>query len=62
LLAQQFLGVSSMSVPGHRDPAQGWLIFFFVCFAMVVFGLGVFANFTYDVNAPDVPAAGGGGH
>jgi len=51
-----------MSAPGHRDPAQGWLIFFFVCFAMVVFGLGIFAKFTYDVDAPDVPAAGGGGH
>lgn len=51
-----------MSAPGHRDPAQGWLIFFFVCFAMVVFGIGVFAKFTYDVDAPEVTTSGGGGH
>lgn len=51
-----------MSAPGHKDPAQGWLTFFFVCFAMVVFGIGVFAMSTYDVNAPEPTATGGGGH
>ena len=51
-----------MSAPGHKDPAQGWLTFFFDCFAIVVFGIGVYAKATYDVNAPEVPAAGGGGH
>ncbi len=51
-----------MSAPGHRDPAHGWLIFFFVCFAMVVFGIGVFTSMTYDVNAPEPTAGAGGGH
>jgi len=62
LLQQKFSGVFLMSAPGHRDPAQGWLTFFFVCFAMVVFGIGVFAMSTYDVNAPEPTATGGGGH
>lgn len=51
-----------MSAGEHNDPAKGWLIFFFVCFAIVIFGIGVFAKFTYDVNAPEPTAAAGGGH
>jgi hypothetical protein len=43
----------------HKDPASKWLIFFFVCFGMVVLSIGVFAAFTYKVDAPEeAPAAG----
>jgi len=43
----------------HQDPSSKWLIFFFVCFGMTVLAIGVFAAFTYNVNAPEVaPEAG----
>ena len=37
-----------------------WLTFFLVCFAIVVFGIGVWALFCYKVN--DTAAPSGGGH
>ncbi len=43
----------------HKDPSSRWLIFFFVCFGMTVFAIGVFAAFTYNANAPEAaPEAG----
>jgi hypothetical protein len=50
-----------MSEAGHSDPSKKWLLFFFVCFGMTVFAIGVFAMFTYKVDAPDAPASGGHG-
>ena len=43
----------------HQDPSSKWLIFFFVCFGLTVFAIGVFAAFTYKVDAPEAaPEAG----
>jgi len=47
----------------HKDPSAKWLIFFFVCFGLTVLSIGVFALFTYKVDAPEPGQdAGGGGH
>jgi hypothetical protein len=46
----------------HKDPSSNWLIFFFVCFGLTVFAIGVFAMFTYDANAPEPTQEGGGHH
>ncbi|HEY9758509.1 MAG TPA: hypothetical protein V6C97_25310 [Oculatellaceae cyanobacterium] len=43
----------------HKDPSSKWLVFFFVCFGMVVFAIGVFAAFTYNANAPEAAPEGG---
>lgn len=51
-----------MSDATHKDPSQGWLIFFMVCFVLVVFGIGLVARFTYDANAPEPKGPSGGGH
>jgi len=45
----------------HNDPSMKWLIFFFVCFGLSVFAIGVIALFTYKCNAPEAPASGGHG-
>jgi hypothetical protein len=45
----------------HKDPAQGWLIFFFVCFGIVLLGIVIF--FARDVNdQSNAPAESGGHH
>jgi len=45
----------------HKDPSQGWLIFFFVCFGIVLLGIVIF--FARDVNNQgDAPAESGGHH
>ncbi|MDZ4834515.1 MAG: hypothetical protein SGJ27_12120 [Candidatus Melainabacteria bacterium] len=49
----------------HSNTSQQWLIFFFVCFGMSVFAIGVWACFNYDVHTATLPpgaASGGGGH
>ena len=43
----------------HQDPSSKWLTFFFVCFGMTVFAIGVFALFTYHVDAPEGAAEAG---
>ncbi len=50
-----------MVEPTHKDPSQGWLILFFVCFIVSVFGIGVWQlAFHYDPDAvQDAPAAHG---
>jgi hypothetical protein len=50
-----------MSGTEHKDPSKAWLFFFFVCFILTVFGIGIFAKFTYNVDAPTPQAAGGHG-
>ena len=50
-----------MSEAGHSDPSKKWLFFFFVCFGVTVFAIGVFALFNYKVDAPDAPVSGGHG-
>lgn len=42
----------------HNDPSNGWLIFFFVCFAFVLLGIVLF--FARDINSetPSKPSAG----
>lgn len=45
----------------HNDPSQKWLTFFFVCFGLTVLAIGVFALFTYKVDAPDAAVSGGHG-
>ena len=42
----------------HRDPSNGWLIFFFVCFAIVLIGIAVF--FARDINKEPAPDAAKG--
>lgn len=50
-----------MTETTHKDPSNGWLIFFFVCFALVL--IGIVAFFARDINSePEVkPASGGHG-
>ncbi len=50
-----------MSAPTHKDPSQTWLIFFFVCFTLVVGMIGLWALLAYHVDDGTAPA-GGGGH
>jgi hypothetical protein len=42
----------------HKDPSSSWLIFFFVCFALVLLGIVFF--FARDINSetPSKPSAG----
>ena len=47
-----------MSDATHKDTSKGWLIFFFICFALVVLAIGLFAAFTYKVNAPEPHPSG----
>jgi len=50
-----------MTVSEHQDPSNRWLIFFFVCFALILIGIVVF--FARDVNKePEVKPASGGAH
>lgn len=44
----------------HTDTSFNWLIFFFVCFAIIM-AIGVWAIFCYNCNAP-APQPGSGGH
>jgi hypothetical protein len=49
-----------MSAQTHKDPSKGWLLLFFVCFVLSVFGIGVWQLATgYNPDTPDAPAAGG---
>jgi len=50
-----------MSETAHKDPSSNWLIFFFVCFALVMLGIVIF--FARDINKeqPAKPAGGHGG-
>ena len=50
-----------MSAETHNDPSRRWLTFFFVCFTLTVFAIGVWACFCYKADAPDAPASGGHG-
>lgn len=49
-----------MTEKAHHDTSHAWLIFFMVCFAITVLGIGVWALCCYDVNKK--PAAPTGGH
>lgn len=51
-----------MSDAPHHDTSRGWLIFFFICFALTVLSIGVFAMFTYNANAPEPTTVQSGGH
>lgn len=53
-----------MSTAGHEDSSQKWLTFFFVCFAITVLGIGLYAIYAHN-NAPSAeegkePAGGHG--
>jgi hypothetical protein len=49
-----------MSEAAHEhDSSPRWLVFFFVCF-VIVMAIGLVAIFTYDANAPEQAPAGGG--
>ncbi|HEY9787208.1 MAG TPA: hypothetical protein V6D17_17595 [Candidatus Obscuribacterales bacterium] len=53
-----------MAETAHRDPAKGWIIFFFICFAIVVFAIGAIQLIpgVYDANPPEPTVTKGGGH
>ncbi len=48
-----------MTESAHKDPSSNWLIFFFVCFALVMLGIVIF--FARDINKEqqNKPAPGG---
>ncbi len=50
-----------MTETEHKDPASNWLIFFFVCFGIVLLGIVIF--FARDINKEEpakvAPAHGG---
>ena len=50
-----------MTETAHKDPASNWLIFFFVCFALIMLGIVIF--FARDINKEEplkaAPAHGG---
>lgn len=48
-----------MSESGHDNSANKWLTFFMVCFALTM-AIGIWAIFTYNVNAPEAKPSGGG--
>lgn len=50
-----------MSSEHHSDASHNWLIFFMVCFWLIM-GIGLWAIFCYDVNKQDEKPSGGGGH
>ncbi len=35
-----------------QDTSLGWIKFFFICFFLVVFGIGIYAAFNYKANPP----------
>lgn len=45
-----------MSDSEHKDSSQDWLTFFFVCFAITVLGIGLFAVYLH-MNASDEEGA-----
>jgi hypothetical protein len=48
-----------MTTETHSKANEIWLIFFFICFVIVLVGIGLLAVCTYNVNAPEgKPAAG----
>lgn len=49
-----------MAEVSRSNGSLGWLMFFFVCFILVM-SIGAFAIFTYDANAPE-PQPGSGAH
>ncbi len=55
-----------MSEVAHSNTSAKWLAFFFVCFSIAIFGIGLWALFFYDVKeaqkSPAEQAGGGGGH
>lgn len=57
-----------MSESAHSNTSQQWLIFFFVCFAMSVFAIGVWAAFNPTISLDQGgyirtgTGGGGGGH
>lgn len=44
----------------HSDSSHNWLIFFMVCFWLIM-AIGIWAIFSYNCNAPE-PKPSGGGH
>ncbi len=47
-----------MTETAHKDPSSNWLIFFFICFALVLLGIVIF--FARDINKePETKPAGG---
>jgi hypothetical protein len=48
------------STENQSDPSRNWLIFFVICFWLVM-GIGIWAVFCYNCNAPE-SKPGGGGH
>lgn len=49
-----------MSSAKHVDPSSQWLVFFFVCFGLVMLGIVLF--FARDFNSQQTPAPASGGH
>ena len=49
-----------MSAGKHSDASSKWLVFFFVCFAIVLLGIVIF--FARDYNSQQSQAPSSGGH
>jgi len=49
-----------MTASEHQDPSSRWLIFFFVCFAIVLIGIVVF--FARDINKDTETPGSSGTH
>lgn len=47
------------STEQHNDSSHNWLIFFMVCF-WIIMAIGVWAIFSYNCNAPEQKPSGGG--
>lgn len=43
----------------HSDVSGAWLIFFFVCFGIVVLGIGVYTAINSSTNPPETKPSGG---
>ena len=52
------LGEIIMAEASGSDGSLGWLMFFSVCFILVM-SIGAFAIFTYNANAPEPKPASG---
>ena len=50
-----------MSEAEHHDSSHNWLTFFFVCFAITVLGIGLFAAWSSQQEKPAEEPAGGHG-
>lgn len=50
-----------MSTEKHSDASSKWLVFFFVCFAIVMLGIVIFFARPFDSQQAQPPSSGGHG-